>query len=268
MARIIACANQKGGVGKTTTAFNLSAALVARGQRVLLVDLDPQANTTITFGLELGELRVSVADLLLHKELHPRYTTYQRRSFHLIPANLDLEQAALKLHAVRMRELQLRQVLATVEDQYDFIFIDCPPSIGLLTENALTAAELVIIPVEVGFYSLVGVTQILGAIEEIKELNPGLGLGGLVATKVRPGHALSDAVVAKLRSDFQEQVFTTVIRQCDSLAEAPSHGQSILEYNPQSAGAADYIALAKEVHQWMNANPSEASASPYASTSP
>lgn len=249
--RIVACANQKGGVGKTTTAFNLAAAMADRGSRVLLVDLDPQANTSITFGVQVEELHTSVADLLLHREVDVRYVTFQRGRLHLLPANLALEQAALSLQAVRLREQRLAQRLAEITHSYDLILIDCPPSIGLLTENALVAASEVLIPVDIGFYSLVGITQILGALAEIQEsLNPVVRVTGLVATRVHGETPFTEAVLSKLRTHFPDQFFRTVIRYCEALIEAPSHGLSIFEYAPNSTGAQDYHALATEFETW------------------
>jgi chromosome partitioning protein len=257
MCRIIACANQKGGVGKTTTALNLAAALAEKGFPTLIVDLDPQGNATVTFGLDPEDLQATVADVLLGKDFDPRYAIYKRDRLHLIPATLELEQVAVNLHAVRLREHRLDRALMLLREQYDFIFIDCPPSIGVLTENALVAADEVIIPVDMGFYAMVGITQVLGTMEDIREtLNPNLKICGFLPTKVEHQSAFAQEIIGKLHEHFNGHVFNTVIRLCHRLQEAPSHGMTIFEYDRESPAAEDYNTLALEVMRWTS-NPDQ-----------
>jgi len=249
MTKIIALANQKGGVGKTTTAINLSAALAADGQRVLLVDCDPQANASSGLGVDIRELEATIYECLVNG-ISPREAIVKTdvERLDLIPSHIDLVGAEIEMLNLRDREQLLKRVLQQVRSDYDYILIDCSPSLGLITVNALTAADSVIIPVQCEFFALEGIAKLLNTIKIIKsQLNPGLSIMGFVLTMYDNRLKLSNQVLEEVKRHFGDLVFHSVIARNVRLSEAPSHGQTILDYEPKSKGAMAYKALAKEV---------------------
>lgn len=249
MAKVIAVANQKGGVGKTTTAVNLAAIIADLGFRVLLVDTDPQGNATSGAGIERGSFRKSLYHgLILNEPLTSLTLHTELPSLDVVPANRDLAGAEIELVDVERREFKLREALASVQDRYDYIVIDCPPSLGLLTLNALTAAESLLVPIQCEYYALEGVTELFDTLARIRRLhNPRLTIEGLLLTMYDERTNLSAAVASDLRDFYGQQVFQTVIPRNVRLAEAPSYGKPIIKYDAHSKGADAYIQLAKEV---------------------
>ncbi len=250
MARVYAFANQKGGVGKTTTAVNLGASLAESGCRVLLIDADPQANATSSLGVTPTEVRSSLYDVLIHRQ--PAIdsivaTTHER--LNLLPSAPALAGAEVELVSMLAREFLMRRALEPVVSQYTHILIDCPPSLGLLTVNALAAAaDGVIVPIQCEYLALEGLGRLWHTVQMVREsLNPGLFISGMVLTMYDPRTNLSDQVVAEVRNHFPEQTFETVIPRSVRLSEAPSYGRTILQYAPSSAGSRAYQALAQEL---------------------
>ncbi|NMP20923.1 ParA family protein [Sulfobacillus harzensis] len=251
MSRVIAVANQKGGVGKTTTVINLAAYLADSGKRVLAIDVDPQGNTTTGLGIEKSLVDVSIYDVLLGGEpLMEALIPTEVVGLHLLPATLDLAGAEVELSQQEGRELLLEKEVRLIRDRYDYVFIDCPPSLGLLTINALTAADSVIIPMQCEFFALEGLSQLLSTIELVqKRLNPRLKLEGVLLTMYDARTNLAQQVADEVRKHFHQQVYQSVIPRAVRLSEAPSHGLPILRYDPKSRGAEGYQKLAKEVMQ-------------------
>jgi chromosome partitioning protein len=248
-SRVLAVVNQKGGVGKTTTAISLASALALLGKRVLLLDLDPQGNTTGGFGVDKRALSATVYDWLLGQadpEAILRTTDIKHLS--LLPANRDLVGAELELVGLEHREYLLAERLRNVSPAYDFVFIDCPPSLGLLTLNALTAADGVVIPIQCEYFALEGVSELLSTVERVREnLNPGLEIFGVVATMWDERTNLSRQVHEDIRTFFGDKLFAAVVPRNVRLGEAPSYGKPIFLYDGKSKGAEAYLAIAREL---------------------
>lgn len=248
MGKIIAFANQKGGVGKTTTAINLAAALSERGKRVLLCDFDPQGNATSGFGVDPRSLETSVYDLIVSEDPDTKSGIVQTKWVDIIGANVNLAGAELDLIAMDHREARLKLVLDKVKDEYDYVFIDCPPSLGLLTLNCLCAADSFLVPLQCEYYALEGLSQLMTTVRMVKKnMNPKLSLEGVLLTMFDGRTNLSIQVVEEVKKHFPGEVFSSVVPRNVRLSEAPSHGKPITEYDRMCRGAEAYLLLADEI---------------------
>ena len=254
MGKIISLVNQKGGVGKTTTSINLSASLALLGKKILLIDLDPQGNATTGVGINKGDITSSVYDLLRGSaSVSEVIIKTDFKNLDIMPATIQLAGIDIelieksKIDSNFKKAYQLKEKLVEIKDQYDYIIIDCPPSLGMITTNALTASNSVIIPVQCEFFALEGITQLLNTIMLTqKNLNPTLDLEGVLLTMLSKSNLGLD-VIEEIRSYFKDRVYDTIIPRLIRLAEAPSHGKPIIAYDPKSKGALAYLNLAKEV---------------------
>lgn len=248
MPKVIAIFNQKGGVGKTTTNINLSSCLAAKGKRILIVDIDPQGNSTSGIGIDKTSIDASIYDVLINS-IAPEESVIETQieNLHIIPSSVQLAGAEIELTSMEGRDLKLKKVIDKVRDKFDYIFIDCPPSLGLLTINALSAVDSVLIPIQCEFYALEGVSQLMNTIKLVQnKLNPSLKVQGVVLSMFDGRTNLSIQVVEEVKRFFKGKVYTTLIPRNVRLAEAPSYGQPITTYDPKSKGAEAYEELAQE----------------------
>ena len=254
MAKIIAIANQKGGVGKTTTAINLAASLAVLEYKTLLVDADPQANATSGVGFDPRTVKTSVYECIIN-EVSPRDIILETKTpnLFLLPSHIDLVGAEIEMIQLPKREHMMKQVMETIKDDFDFIIIDCSPSLGLITINALTAADSVIIPVQCEYFALEGLGKLLNTVKIVQtRLNPELGIEGILLTMYDTRLRLSNQVVEEVKTHFQDMVFDTIIQRNTKLGEAPSFGETIIMHDATSKGAVNYLNLAREILQKYN----------------
>jgi chromosome partitioning protein len=249
MSRIMAIANQKGGVGKTTTTVNLGACLAALGQKVLLVDIDPQGNTTSGIGVDKSNIEKSIYNVLINEEpIKDNMVKTEYENLYLLPSNIQLAGAEIELVPAISREYKLKNAMEEIKDQFDFILIDCPPSLGLLTLNALTAANTVLVPIQCEYYALEGLGQLMNTINLVqKHLNKNLQVEGVLLTMFDARTNLSIQVVEEVKKFFRNKVYRTIIPRNVRLSEAPSHGKPIIKYDARSKGSEVYMELAREV---------------------
>ena len=249
MGRVIAVANQKGGVGKTTTAINLSACLAEKGQKVLAIDMDPQGNMTSGLGIDKDEVEKNIYDLMIGQVGVEEVLQKEAiENLDIIPTSIDLSAAEIELIGVDDKEFIIRNAIAPIKDNYDYIIIDCPPSLSMLTINAMTTADSVLVPIQCEYYALEGLSQLIHTVELVKErLNPILKIEGVVFTMYDARTNLSLQVVENVKENLQQNIYKTIIPRNIRLAEAPSYGMPINLYDPKSTGAESYMLLAEEV---------------------
>lgn len=249
MGKIIAIANQKGGVGKTTTSINLSASLAARGKKVLVIDTDPQGNTTSGFGIDKNNLEETIYELILGEcSIHDCILKDVIPNVSVVPSNVNLAAAEIELIGVDRKEYILKNEVDYIRDDYDYIIIDCPPSLNMLTINSMTTADSVLVPIQCEYYALEGLSQLIHTINLVKErLNPDLEMEGVVFTMYDSRTNLSMQVVENVKQNLTQRVYKTLIPRNIRLAEAPSYGMPINKYDPKSAGAEAYLQLADEI---------------------
>jgi chromosome partitioning protein len=249
LSKVIAIANQKGGVGKTTTAINLSSCIAYKGKKVLIIDIDPQGNTTSGLGVDKKEIRKSIYDVLINDEnINNVILDTVVENLKLCPSNIQLAGAEIELVSVISRETRIKMVLEEIKHNYDFIIIDCPPSLGLLTINSLTAADTILVPIQCEYYALEGLSQLMDTVKLVqRHLNPALDVEGVVLTMFDARTNLSIQVVDEVKRYFRNKVYRTIIPRNVRLSEAPSYGLPIILYDPKSKGAECYLELAEEV---------------------
>ncbi|MCG8539359.1 MAG: AAA family ATPase [Clostridia bacterium] len=248
MGKVIALFNQKGGVGKTTTNVNLSACIAIKGRKMLIIDIDPQGNTTSGFGIDKNSTEFNIYDALLGDEdIRNCIVKTKYENIDIVPSNVQLAGAEIELTELSEREYRFKKMIQGIKDGYDYVFVDCPPSLGLLTINSLTGVDSVIIPIQCEYYALEGVSQLMNTIQLIKRsLNPKLEIQGVVLSMFDGRTNLSIQVVDEVKRYFKGKVYRTIIPRNVRLAEAPSHGMPIIEYDPKSKGAEAYDELAEE----------------------
>lgn len=249
MGRIIAIANQKGGVGKTTTAINLSACLAEKGQKVLAIDMDPQGNMTSGLGVDKDETEKTIYDMIIGQAgIEEVIQKNVMENLDILPTNIDLSAAEIELIGVENKEFIVQKEVHKIRDRYDFVVIDCPPSLSMLTINAMTTADSVLVPIQCEYYALEGLSQLIHTVELVKErLNPVLEIEGVVFTMYDARTNLSLQVVENVKDNLEQNIYKTIIPRNIRLAEAPSYGMPINKYDPKSAGAESYLRLADEV---------------------
>ncbi len=256
MGRKIAIANQKGGVGKTTTSVNVSAYLAKMGKKTLLIDADPQGNATSGIGMEKNDLERTIYDVVINGEdINDVIVSANRKNLFICPANIDLAGAEIEMVNLFSRETVLKKAFQKIKDDYDFAIIDCPPSLGLLTVNALTASDGVVVPIQAEYYALEGLSQLLNTINKVKKhLNPSLEIFGVVVTMFDSRTQLANQVASEVRQYFGEKLFKSIIPRNVRLSEAPSYGLPIVLYDAKSKGAECYMDLADEVIEYSGGN--------------
>ena len=252
MAKVIAIANQNGGVGKTTTSVNLSSCLAVKGKKVLVIDIDPQGNTTSGLGIDKKTIKKSIYDVLINDvEIETTLINTAIENLQLCASNIQLAGAEVELVSIMSREMRMKAALQEIRKKYDFVIIDCPPSLGLLTVNSLTAADTILVPIQCEYYALEGLSQLMNTVKLVqKHLNPALDVEGVVLTMFDARTNLSIQVVDEVKKHFRNKVYRTIIPRNVRLSEAPSYGLPIILYDPKSRGAECYMELAEEVIEY------------------